>query len=235
VTVIAAAKGNKVKQPALRVLAAFVPMVLLISVAWAGPPNQLVPPYEGSSYEFGGCAHYDGAIFGEICNGHPWVGLSMGQVGGFTRVESADFGQQPLILNNRAMADTGLAIRGTLRKAASILPIAIHVQIDAEASFTGTRGLSSDPIDAYARLRPSFTSNSAAVYPDTLTVVDNDASTAAPQSYSGEVVFQMTAYNVAKGDFAIGVASFLYTELFRGDAGTSLATMDARVTAVQLG
>lgn len=208
--------------------------MLLPQSAIAGPRanGTYVAPF-ASALEEGGCQHWGTPGTTERCRPFPY-GQVGGLIGGYMEIESGDFGRYPLLTSNAGYTQGTISATGTLRKAASVLPITVRIQIDeATAQFLGSR-VSTGPMRAYARFTATFKtygSYASIVKP----LIDIDPATDVPDSYSGEFVITLEATNVPKGDFVVEVRAFQFAEMFRGDTGEVVVHTPATLTSVTVG
>ena len=193
------------------------------------------PPYEGDIRAYGGCAFYD-AAFREVCNAFPYAELSSGNVGGFTRVESGDFGKRPLVRSNQALVDSALLIRGSINKVAASLPITVNLQIgEALAQFDGTKVLDGSPQRAKIDLVVIFIDASGRETRSQLRLADDDLRTPAPSSFAGALTVSLDVLNAPRGAYTLEVRTLESSWMSTGDAGTVSAVLDAYVTSIRLG
>lgn len=205
------------------------------STAIAGRPGQLTPPYSGTTEAFGGCRFYD-TTFGEVCHAFPYADLSTGHIGGFTRVQSGEFGRRPLVQSNTAMVDSSLIISASLRKAATTLPVTVNLRIDeGRADLEGTKGVDQSPERAKVLLQLILYDAGGGVTISGYRLLDDDPTTPAPTTLSGPMTLSLDATNVPRGDYRIQIRSVLIAEMSSGDTGTTRAILNAYITSIELG
>ena len=195
----------------------------------------ITAPYEGQADGAGGCGFYD-TTFGEVCNGFPYFGLSTGEIGGYTRVQSGDFGDRPLVRSNYGVAESILWIDASLAKAATGLRVTVTLQIEeALASFDGTKALDESPQRARVSVQLNFRDSAGRSTFAEVLVLDDNPLTPEPSSVSGTQTFTLDVPYAAKGRVGIDVRAVEYASMSTGDTGTARAVLNGHVSAIRLG